>query len=247
MRISEDLYLVGSGKLGFDWTHPADCNIYLINAGDGLVLVDAGTGLSVAEIERNVAAQGFDPKRIRCVLLTHLHADHSGGAAAFRRRTGARVAALEQAVEPFANGDIRTIDLDRAKEAGFYPADYRWEPCPVDLPVADGETFAIGKYTFSAMHTPGHSAYDTCFYVRGEGRPSFLISGDTVMYGGKISMLNTRDFHLGQLASSMERLAALEPELLLPGHGQPALARAGEHIRSAHHIFTKLGIPPNIG
>jgi len=247
MRISEDLYLVGSGKLGFDWTHPADCNVYAIDTGDGIVLVDAGTGLSVEEIERNAAAQGLEPQRIRYVLLTHLHADHSGGAAAFRRRTGARVAALELAVEPFANGDIRAIDLDRAKKAGFYPADYRWEPCSVDLPLADGGTFAIGRYTFSAMHTPGHSAFDTCYYVQGEGRPSFLVSGDTVMYGGKISMLNSRDFNLGLLASSMERLAELEPELLLPGHGQPALARAGEHVRSAHYIFTKLGIPANIG
>ena len=43
MRISKDLYLVGSGKLGFDWTHPADCNVYAIDTGDGLVFVDTGT------------------------------------------------------------------------------------------------------------------------------------------------------------------------------------------------------------
>ena len=203
--------------------------------------------MSVSAIERNIAAQGLHPEHIRLILLTHLHADHSGGAAAIRGRTGARVAALRLAAVPLENADEAAIDLGRAKAAGFYPADYRWAACPVDLPLDDGETFEIGTYSFTAMHTPGHSAFDTCFYVQREGTPSFLVSGDTVMYGGKISMLNTRDFHLGCLASSIERLAALEPELLLPGHGQPALARAAEHVRAAHVIFTNLGIPANIG
>lgn len=248
MRISGDVYLAGSGKLGFDWTHPADCNVYAIDSGDGWVLIDSGTGLSVPEIERNLAAaSGSDTVRIAYVLLTHLHADHAGGAAEIRRRSGCRVAVLERAASVLERGDETAIDLPRAREAGFYPADYRWQPCPVDMPFADGESFTLGRYKFTALHTPGHSAYDTCFYVEGEDRAPMLVSGDTVFYGGKISMLNTSDFLMGSLATSVARLAGLEPRLLLPGHGQPALDRASEHVRAAHHIFNKLGIPANIG
>ncbi|WP_314000834.1 MBL fold metallo-hydrolase [uncultured Paenibacillus sp.] len=248
MRIGHDIYLAGSGKLGFDWTHPADCNVYLIDTGEGLVLVDSGTGLSVSEIERNIAAHGFRLERIAYVLLTHLHADHSGGAAEIRRRSGARVAVPAGAADALEGGDEHAIDLPRARSAGFYPADYRWEACPADILLTDGDSLDVGRYAFRALHTPGHSRHDTCFYMeRAGGGAPVLISGDTVMYGGRISMLNTSDFSMGDLARSIERLAGLEPELLLPGHGQPALSRAAEHVRAAHHIFDKLGIPANIG
>jgi len=246
MKISEDIYLIGSGKLGFDWTHPADCNVYLLDTGEGLVLIDSGTGLSVRELEQNMTLHGFDPRQLSYVLLTHLHADHSGGAAEIQRRTGAKVAVLNLAAPILRDGHERSIDLDRARDAGYYPKDYRWKKCSVDRELIDGECMGIGRYTFNVMYSPGHSRYDTCFYVQSADRPAILISGDTVMYGGKISMLNTSDFHMGSLARSIERLSGLEPRILLPGHGQPALDRAYEHVRSAHKVFSQLGIPTNI-
>ncbi|MBW4084263.1 MBL fold metallo-hydrolase [Paenibacillus sp. S150] len=247
MRISEDIYLVGSGKLGFDWTDGADCNIYLIHTGAGALLIDSGAGQSVDQICRNITDHGFALHDISHILLTHLHADHSGGAAELKRRTGAKLALLDEAAAVLEAGDEAGIDLPRAVEAGFYPGNYRWNPCSAELLLHSGDTLRIGGYAFRVLHTPGHSAYDTCFYMEGRGREPVLISGDTVMYGGRISMLNTHDFRLDKLAASMGLLAGLEPEILLPGHGQPALSRAAEHVRRAHHIFSSLGIPQNIG
>lgn len=163
-----------------------------------------------------------------------------------KRRTGAKVAVLAEGAAILEAGDGAEIDLPQAVTAGFYPEDYRWNPCSVELPLHHGDTLLIGDYTFKVMHTPGHSSYDTCFYMEGKRRAPVLISGDTVMYGGRISMLNTHDFRLDRLAASMEQLAELQPEILLPGHGQPALSRAAEHVLKAHHIFSSLGIPQNI-
>ncbi|RJE83010.1 MBL fold metallo-hydrolase [Paenibacillus sp. 1011MAR3C5] len=247
MKISRDIYLIGSGQLGFDWTHPADCNVYAVNTGEGVALIDSGTGLSVDQLADNLEEHQFNMADVTHILLTHLHADHSGGAAEIARRTGAQVVLLDEAASVLEAGDEQAIDLPQARMAGFYPADYRWTPCKADIRLQDGEQLTIGRYSFTAMHTPGHSRYDTCYVMEAERGPLVLISGDTIMYGGKISMLSTHDFSVSALASSIERLTAMEPEMLLPGHGQPALSRAAEHIRTASRIFGTLGIPPTIG
>lgn len=245
--ISPDVYLVASGKLGYDWTHPADCNVYLIDAGEELALVDAGTGLSENAILRHIEGCGFDPGRVTRLLLTHLHADHSGGAAKLRRATGARTAVLSASAGVLEAAEEEKIDLPRAIAAGFYPSDYRWEACPVDDALRDGQQLALGRYQVTVLHTPGHSAYDTCYlFDAGDGVP-FLFSGDTVFHGGRISILSTRDFHLQQLASSMDRLAAVSFGTMLPGHGLPVLGNGPDHVRTARDIFARLGVPETIG
>lgn len=233
--------------MGFDWTHPADCNVYAVDTGEGVALIDSGTGLSIDEMASNLEEHQLSMTDVTHILLTHLHADHSGGAAEIARRTGAQVVLLDEAASVLEAGDEEAIDLPQARKAGFYPPDYNWPPCKADIRLQDGEKLIIGRYSFTAMHTPGHSRFDTCYVMEAANAPSVLISGDTLMYGGKISMLSTRDFSISALSSSVERLATLEPEMLLPGHGQPALSRAAEHIRSAARIFSKLGIPPTIG
>jgi len=245
MKLCDDVYLVASGSLGFDWTHPSDCNVYAVETGEGIVLIDSGTGLSTEDILKHLGAYGFRPEEITHIFLTHLHADHSGGAAALKRITGAKIVVLEQAAGVLELGCEEAIELPRAREAGFYPKDYRWEACQADVKIQDRDSMRIGKYQFRAFHTPGHSAFDTCFYLTGQ-HSAMLFSGDTVMYGGKISMLNTADFSLGQLAASMETLSRLEVTRLFPGHGQPALNRGSQHIGKAHRIFSSMGVPPSI-
>src|SRR5262245_32861187 len=89
MKISEHVYVVGSEQFGL--SHPLDCNCYLIDGGDELALVDTGVGLGVDDICKHVQEEGFDPKAIRQIFITHAHTGHFGGASELRSRTGARV------------------------------------------------------------------------------------------------------------------------------------------------------------
>ena len=42
MQLTEHIYLVASGDTSFSLTGALDCNVYLIDTGAGLILIDAG-------------------------------------------------------------------------------------------------------------------------------------------------------------------------------------------------------------
>lgn len=74
-------------------------NSFLINTGEKLILVDTGAGELFApacgRLVANLRAAGYKPEQIDAILLTHIHADHSGGLSIGGRRlfTNARATA----------------------------------------------------------------------------------------------------------------------------------------------------------
>ncbi|THF73833.1 MBL fold metallo-hydrolase [Cohnella fermenti] len=247
MRLLRDVYLTASGRLGYDFTHAADCNAYLVDTGESLVLIDSGAGLPADELLDNVVSAGFAPEEVSHLLLTHLHADHSGGAQAIRSSTGALVACCREAAPVLEERRADLIDLPRAIAAGIYPYDYEWKGSTVDMRLNDGQELRIGRYRINVLYTPGHSSFDTSYlFDDGEGS-SFLFSGDTVFAGGKISLLSTFDFQMQKLASSIARLARMDFRALLPGHGPAALGNGALHVQAAARVFSRLGVPESIG
>ena len=99
MKLTDRIYLVGSGAFGFDLTHNLDCHVYLINGGDELALVDAGIGLATDEILKNIKAEGFNFEKIKYLLITHTHADHSGGAGQMKQEVGCEVLVFKDSAD----------------------------------------------------------------------------------------------------------------------------------------------------
>lgn len=246
MKINENIYLVASGKMGFDWTHPSDCNVYLLHSNDDLALIDTGTGASVEQICNHIEMHGFSLNKISKIFLTHIHADHVGGAEKLRETTGAKVYVYKDAFRILHDGNEDAIDLTTAKRNGFYPKDYRLTPCKADILIAEGDIFNVGSLTLQVLETPGHSAYDVSFLVKSPNGQQFLFSGDTVFYNGKISMLFTNHFSIHSLAKSVDKLSNYKVDVLLPGHYQPALSSGLDHIKIAKHAFDSMNIPKNI-
>src|SRR5262249_24252639 len=71
---------------------------WLIQAPDGLILIEGHAGLSFEREWAAIAAAGLDPKQVKYLLATHEHGDHAPGAYLWRVVTGAQfVASAEMA------------------------------------------------------------------------------------------------------------------------------------------------------
>lgn len=132
--------------------------------------------------------------RIRWILVTHTHEDHSPAAAALARETGAELW-----------GQV-------APEGELYQ-DQTFRP---DVPFTDGAVLATPEFRLRAIHTPGHAANHYCVLLEEEG---MLMTGDHIMNGSTVVIIppggDMKDY-LG----SLEKLKAYPLQHLAPGHGE---------------------------
>lgn len=100
-------------------------------------------------------------------------------------------------------------------------------------PLAEGDEVPVDDGALVAIATPGHSGDHLCYWAPG---PRDLYTGDLVLGEGS-SMVAHPDGSVSAYLDSLERLAALSPARLLPGHGPP-VADAVERLRAyaAHRM-----------
>lgn len=245
MRLTQDVHLVGGGDYGFGLTHRLDCHTYLIDGGSELALIDTGFATDAAEILQLIRDDGHDPADIGTIVITHYHADHSGGAAAMKAATGAKLWAGVEAAPYIRVADADQIGLNWAKQFGFYPADYEWAPCEVDGEFTDGTRIPVGELELELVATPGHCMGHYCVRMAGRDR-TYMFTSDCVFWGGAIILQNVKDSSLQQYAESCNKLAALEWDAMLPGHHVISLKNGHRHAETAANDFNRIGMPRDL-
>jgi hydroxyacylglutathione hydrolase len=247
MKLTDRLYIVGSGIQGFDLTDASDCHVYLIDGGDELALVDAGAGAGVPEIIANIRAEGFDPQKVHYLFITHAHLDHAGGAARMVTALGGKtkVCMHSDCASFLRNGDEEAISLAAAKQVKLYPPEVKFEPCPVAIELHDGQTIRVGDLEIRAIETPGHSKGHTAYFTKINGR-NVLFCGDLVFFGGRILLQRTWDCDLQAHLDSFVKLRDAKIDILLPGHRTFSLKDGQRHINAALRNIDGLLVPPNI-
>lgn len=244
MWLTEQVALVGSGDIGgMGLTDPFDCHVYLLDGGDECALIDAGAGFDEEAIVSQIKRHGVDLARVRYLLLTHAHFDHAGGAASLARRLKLQTVAGAECAARLTTGDKDAIGLTQARALGLYPAESRLAPCTIDIVVGDGESLRVGSIKVSALFTPGHSGDHFSFLAQGAG-DAMLFVGDALFAGGRIALQTLPDCRLEDCFATIRKLAALEVETLLPGHGLPVLRRGGAHLRKALGYVDAMQVPP---
>ena len=83
-------------------------------------------------------------------------------------------------------------------------------------PLADGDRVRAGDRHLRVIATPGHAPDHVCFFDEVTGD---LFGGDMVTKGTTVLIPAGRGGHLATYLASLERLAALRPARILPGHG----------------------------
>lgn len=169
-------------------------NTYILGS-DRSALVDPGP----VDDHHLAALLDAAGERLRWVLVTHTHIDHSPLAARVRQETGARVVAFGPAPP------VSTRVLLDAHDAEFSP----------DLLLADGEHVDLGDMRVSAVYTPGHTSNHLCFEIDGTG---LLFSGDHVMSGSTV-VIAPPDGDMAVYLESLEKVRARKPRRIAPGHG----------------------------
>ncbi len=245
MKLTERVSIVAGGSLGIGISHEADCQVYLVDCGSELVLIDAGAGLDTPKIVHNIIADGFAPHRIKKILITHAHMDHAGGAADFQQAYQTEIICSQEIQAAIANGDEEETGLGEGKRLGWFPPDYQLAPCQVSQALSGNETLVAGDVSFKALYTPGHCGGHLAYLLQ-EGDRSSLFSGDLVFANGRILMEYLPGAEMWQYRQSVIDLAKLNITSIFPGHGAFSLQFGQDYARMAADIFRKGHVPPNL-
>lgn len=210
-------------------------NAFLID-GAALTLVDTGVPGSEEAILGAVRELGKQPGDVKHILVTHLHADHSGGLAALKRATGAPAymhAADAAAVR--AGQSMRPVHLRPNLPPQFAEmfanrprTPIQIEPAEIENEVADGETLPFAA-DLRAGHVPGHAAGQLAFLLPESGGVLFVADAAGNHFGLDYAPIY-EDFELGQ--RSLAKLAALDFAIACFGHGEAITGNAGEQFRT---------------
>lgn len=214
MKIAEGIYQVEG----------VNCNVYLVEDGDKLILIDTGLPRSDKKIVKYIEELGRKPADVLTIVLTHFHIDHVGSLEKMKELTGAKVAAHE--------GDADYIAGKKAspkpKNLMFKALSSFVKPAPVEVNIVLKDGDKVGKLT--VIHTPGHS----------EGSISLLDAERKVMFvGDAVRFMDGKlqgpppQFTLDEAKGkeSIGKIATYDFDIMLGGHGQPLTDNASQKVK----------------
>lgn len=148
--------------------------------------------------------------KLKYVILTHGHFDHTGGVYALVSKYNAKL---------IVNKKDEDLILGREKIYGPYSKDGSF--IKADFNVKDGDEFYLGDKKITALETPGHTPGGMSYYIDGSlfsGDTLFLLSvGRCDLFGGNYEAL---------ISSIKDKLFVLpEDTVVYPGHGPKTLIK----------------------
>ncbi len=226
-RIIDGAYLVPMGN----------ANAFLLDAGQELVLVDAGFPKKESVVLDAIKALGRAPSDLKHLVFTHGHPDHIGSAAALIRETGATTymhaadAPLAESGGPFRPMTVGRGLIPRVAFPLVWRPNEKMEPFRIDRHFVDGETLPLAG-GLRVVHLPGHCAGQVALLWQGN---RLLIAGDVcINIVGLGDPIGFEDAEEGR--RSQRKLADLVADAACFGHGKPIASGATDRLRRAFSI-----------
>jgi glyoxylase-like metal-dependent hydrolase (beta-lactamase superfamily II) len=202
-------------------------NSYVIRGRDRFLVIDTGMNRPECLDVMRQSLKGLCVDLGRTdIFVTHGHSDHIG-----------LVAALKTAESHiFVNSVEATHVLDpdlwkrlaaAARTHGFPDPEaaidthpgrrYLFTGRPQFTHIQEGDVLPVGRYAFRCVTTPGHTPGHLCLY---EAEAKILFSGDHILdtITPNISGWGREGDPLGEYLESLDKIAAYDIRLILPGH-----------------------------
>ena len=180
-------------------------NVYLIT-GERAAFFDSGFEHDESANALLELWESAGKPDVAAIVISHRHADHSGGARKLSEATGGVV--ISSPVEkPHIEAELSGTVVGRT--------------------AADGETLDLGGVTLEFIHTPGHTVGSLSAVYRERG---VLFAGDTIRTSDPFKV----DANAGDMAMHLESLRKLKgygPQVIAPGHG-PLVNDPDAHIEA---------------
>ena len=163
-------------------------NTYLIGQED-ITLVDPGP--NIKEHIQAILKKGAG--KIKRILVTHTHTDHSPAALPISK---------ELDIPMFG----RLVDRESEwEDETFIP----------DTVLSHGDVIATKEYSLETIHTPGHASNHLCFYIE---KHKCLLTGDHIMDGSTV-VIAPPDGNMTEYIESLRLLEDYDINYFAPGHG----------------------------
>ncbi|MBS3803791.1 MAG: MBL fold metallo-hydrolase [Oleiphilaceae bacterium] len=162
-------------------------NTYLLGT-DQVTVIDPGPANN-QHLEQILRLTGG---RISQILVTHTHRDHSPGAIALKKQTGAPIMGMPAPEDPSQDPDFEA-----------------------DETLRDGDSLSTEAGTLKVLHTPGHASNHLCYLLEEE---KILFSGDHLMQGSTV-VINPPDGDMTAYLTSLSQLSHEDIQFIAPGHG----------------------------
>lgn len=182
---------------------PFGSNCYIVGSEsikEGMII---DPGMLAEEILKQVEDVGL---KIKVIVLTHAHMDHTGALAEVKEATGAEVA-MHADDAPLLHGSNPMMRMLGSSK----------EPPAPDRLLKEDDAIDIGDLHFRVLHTPGHSPGGICLLEKDN---EIVFTGDTLF---QFSIGRT-DFaggsHEGLVQEIKDKLMILpDNTTVCPGHG----------------------------
>jgi hydroxyacylglutathione hydrolase len=212
-----------------------DSHMYVIGKADAgdFSLIDCGLmqmgGYKLEEIE----GCGISLKQVKRIIMTHTHLDHIGCLPELLEAIPhAELWVHANEASYLERGDARIIWGNRMFESMIrsqFTVPEGLFRLKVHKKLEDGEELSLGGLSFRVIHLPGHSSGSIGLFNE-EHR--LFMSGDTIYADGAIGRFDLFSADPSQLRQSLNKIATLGVDILLPCHNRIVKGRAEQMIKN---------------
>jgi alkyl sulfatase BDS1-like metallo-beta-lactamase superfamily hydrolase len=210
-------------------------NTTMVVTPDGNVIIDTSLIVNAPRHKRLLQAEDDGP--VKYIILTHAHGDHTGGVNAWREE-GTEIIAQDEHYE-FVNYQNRLKGMFSQRNAAQFPSLNVVQLS--ELEIAEGVDnfgadivptimfdeeydFELGGVEFNVLHTPGET-YDHLSVWIPKYRAAFVGDNFYTSFPNMYTLRGTKPRWALDYVDSINRILALKPEILIPGHGDAIIGK----------------------